>query len=204
MGWERGPHRWILWMFQGTVFLVPHQISGYLTYPLKQALEVLRVTKVTVNSWNLMFHVPTHSLWHSVVYSVCSLQFLCSINVSNYWHSSTESIIWLIQGCHRSAHISSPAKILASVWFLWVKPHAHPAAKAFLTWEIPKNGSQQQNKSWVRIPMGSFCALCVICLLWSDKTWLLFVYFSVCFLCACEYESDLFGWNSCFPWFSYQ
>ena len=52
---------------------------------------------------------------------------------------STLSISWLIQGCHHPAHTSLPA----SVGFLWVKLHLHPAAEDLLTrGDSPKNTAE--------------------------------------------------------------
>lgn len=105
-----------------------------------------------------------------------------------------------MQGCHHPAHTSLPA----SVGFLRVKLHLHPAAEDFLTrGDSPKT---LQNESWPRVPMNSFCVcVCVSCVC-SGLTKQDFCLFTspVCFKCLWGLVWLLFGWGSCFLWFRLQ
>lgn len=95
--------------------------------------------------------------------SLCCLAVLAapavysSINVSNYGHSL--SLIWLRQGCRHPAHTFSPTTILACVGFLWLQPHLHPAAEAFLTQQIPPKTLQGSRINPDSVPMEWFCVL---------------------------------------------
>lgn len=95
----------------------------------------------------------------------------CSINGSNYWHSVIPIHHWTYTGVSSFSPHIFPTKVPASVGFLWVKPHLHPAAKAFLTWEIPQHIAGQQNRPWVRVPMEAFWDLChVFASTWQNTT----------------------------------
>lgn len=130
-------------------------------------------------TWGLRGHVLTHSPQYC---SFCAVLMVVIIDTqSTLDFDSYRGVI--IQPTHLS-----PAKIPAGVGFLWIKPHLHPAAKAFLTLEIPEKTLRDNRINPERqFPWNHFMySLTFVCFDLTKHDFCLFTVPSV-FLCVCEY-----------------